>query len=151
MATRAALVDQQAMAGRDPVADQLDRLIADTHRSLAAAMADLDASGILLDVAGLRHLQCCTAAALRVAVECERRTGRCGYRCRLPGLHCPEREPLQGVMATLRAIGWQPAVATTSWPLTCICGAPMQPTGLELGRRTKLWAACPDCGHWVTL
>ena len=151
MAARAALLEPPSHITGHHLDDPMDHAMADAHQALAEAIDDLNAGGILLDVAGLRRLHRCTAAALTVAISYERRTGRCGYPCRLPGLHCPEREALPTVRAALQSEGWQPAGRSPSRQVTCICGAPMEPTSLRLGRRTRSWAACPECGHWVTL
>lgn len=151
MAPPAVLLNRPPAARPHPDTLALDHAMADAHRCLVAAMDELNAGGIILDVARLQRLQRCTAAALRVAGQYQRRIASCGYPCRLPGLHCPDREALPTVLAALRAEGWQPAGPSPSRPVACICGAPMEPTGLRLGRRTRAWAACPDCGHWVTL
>ena len=151
MASRVALLDPPSHITGHHLDDTMDHAMADAHRALAAAIDELNAGGILLDVVGLRRLYRCTAAALNVAIIYERRTGRCGYPCRLPGLHCPEREALPTVLAALQGDGWQLADRLPSRRVTCICGATMEPTSLRLDRRTRSWAACPECGHWVTL
>ena len=132
----------------------LNREILQAHDHLANQMDAMTASGLLLDVAELRRLRTCTARALSVAIAYRRRVGPCGYRCRLPGLHCPDDDELAVLVASLEAGGWRvhddPNIRAAA-AVTCVCGEQMQARALRRGRQSKAWGACSSCGHWVAL
>jgi hypothetical protein len=133
----------------------LDQAVAHAHDRLAAHMAEMNASGLLLDPDALRRLRTYAADALGVALSYRRRVGPCGHGCRFPGLHCPAEERLDQVLAALHADGWTThqhgADVQAAGAVTCVCGDPMTHAGLRRGRRRKAWAICASCQHWVTL
>ena len=129
--------------------------IAEAHDRLAAHMAEMNTSGLLLDPTALRQLRTYVNQALGVAIAYRRRVGLCGYGCRFPGLHCPTEDPLEPLISILVADGWTiplegpwvPAATT----ITCVCGDAMGLTALGRGRQRRAWAICGSCRHWVAL
>jgi hypothetical protein len=129
--------------------------IAEAHGRLAAHMAEMNTSGMLLDPTALRLLRTYVNQALGVAIAYRRKVGPCGYGCRFPGLHCPAEDPLETLFSTLEAGGWSVPVddprglATAN--ITCVCGNPMGLAALVRGRQHRAWAICGSCRHWVAL
>jgi hypothetical protein len=131
----------------------LDRRMARAHNALCDVLAEVNASGMLMDPILLRRLHSCADEALRVAALYRRQGGSCGYGCPRPGLHCAVAEgSLESVTRALEEDGF---VAEPDAPgetaITCVCGAPMGARTLRRGSDVRAWATCEWCEHWLAL